>query len=157
LLLLSIQSLFPRITATDISSISHLESSYGGGKIVAEPSLSEYVSLYAPSLSDSLVTSLYYENLPKGSIMPDALRFLMLDKSLDKRKFIADSNISYIILNYEDFALRDSGKLSEENYLDKVYSLSYYANCPFPFLGKQFAPACNYDSTEILKVNTPEK
>lgn len=78
----------------------------------------------------------------------------MIDKSLDDRKFIADSNISYLILNYEDFALRDAKRFYEKGYFDKIYSLGYYSKCPMPFLGKELGYACYYNSTEILVVNS---
>ncbi len=151
---ISCQILFPKITQTDSHAINFLENNSGQGNIIAEPSFSEYIRIKAPSLSDRLVSSLYYENLAKESIMHNTLLFLMLDSSLDEQAYLLQSGASHLILNYEDFAVRNAELFYEKPYLDKVYSLNYYNNCPFPFISRQTAYACYENKTEIFRVNS---
>lgn len=154
-LVFSSQVLFPRITREDFSAIRFLENNFTGeGRILAESSLSEYLRITAPSLSPFLLTTLYYENLARESSTGKALRFLMLGKnSDDSEKFFQDSNASFLLLNYEDFAARESLVFNEKKYFDKTYSLIYCIPCPFPFLGKETSFACGCNQTELLRKN----
>jgi hypothetical protein len=152
-LLVSCQTLFPRMTKTDVSAISFIEGYGAKGSIVAEPSLSGYIGIKAPQLSGRLITSLYYENIPEESMMPDALRFLMHDSSLDSRGFLRKADASLLVFNYEDLLVRGTGRFRSLPYLDKIYSLSYYNRCPLPFIGKGMSYACYTNETEVFEVN----
>ena len=78
----------------------------------------------------------------------------MLDSSLDEQSYLSQADASHLILNYEDFAVRNAELFYNKPYLDKIYSLNYYTSCPFPFIGKQTAYACYENKTEIFRVNS---
>lgn len=148
------QSVFPRINKLDLNAIKFMEeiNKESEGTILAAPSFAEYFRIYT-ALDPLLLTSLYFENAREDSFLGDGLKYLSNDETLDEGRFVKESNLKFIITNFEDARVRGTLFLEEKTYLDKIYSLEYYQNCPLAFLPAQSGYACGWNKTQILKIN----
>ncbi len=145
------QVVFPRINKLDLNAIKFVEEANreSDGTILAAPSLAEYFRIYT-ALDPLLLTSLYFENVREDSFLADSLRYLSNDEALDEDRFVKESNLQFIITNFEDSRIRGTDFLGGKTYLNKIYSLEYHQNCPFFFLPPTAGYDCGWVKTQIF-------
>lgn len=153
-IVVSLQIMYPRINKPDLFAIDFLENDaeHSSGTILCGPSFSEHIR-HNSGLDRRLLTSLYFENTRKESFLGESLLFMINESFLDENKFISESNMRYFITNFEDDVVRGTNQFAEADYFDKIYSLEYYQQCPFPFLPRVAGYACGWNKTQILKIN----
>lgn len=148
-ILLTAQLLYPRMNSIDKNAINFLESNSNDSKILAAPAFSEYLKYYT-ELDNRLLTGLYFENISLSTDFEKALEFLS-GRSTDPGKFLEDADVGYILINFEDAGARGTDFIYTLESIDKVYSLSYYQNCPFAFMPKLASYACFEQETAVFR------
>ncbi|MFH1225571.1 MAG: STT3 domain-containing protein [Candidatus Diapherotrites archaeon] len=151
----SFQILFPSVNKVDAHAMEFLEARAGHGErtIIAEPSMAEYMRL-GTSLDPLLLTSLYFENTRKETVLGETLDFLAgAQTPAQERGFLQKSRAGFIITNFKDDVERGSAqRFAGADYLDKIYSLAYGERCPFP-LPQGIAYDCGRMETNIYEIN----
>ncbi|MFH1895702.1 MAG: hypothetical protein ABIJ74_03980 [archaeon] len=147
---LSFQGFYPSTQKQDFSSMKFLEEFTQTGSILAEPSFSEHLR-NSTALDERILTSLYFENAGKKSFLKQSLQYLTYQKTDDDKKFFEESNLRFIVFNFEDKAVRNTEEIEAEKVFDKIYSMKYFKECVFGENAISFA--CGWNETEILKYN----
>ncbi|MBU2476840.1 hypothetical protein KKG83_05195, partial [Candidatus Micrarchaeota archaeon] len=62
-----------------------------------------------------------------------------------------ESNLRFIVFNFEDKAVRNTEEIEEKETFNKIYSAKYYRNCLIQ--SKEISFACGWNETEILEYN----
>ena len=120
-LVMSFQGFYPSTQKEDVYSMKFLEDFTENGAILAEPSFSEHMRNQT-ILDKRILTSLYFENTGKNSFLKESLHYLTFQKIENEKKFFEESDLRFIVFNFEDNAVRNTKKIEEKEYFDKIYS-----------------------------------
>jgi hypothetical protein len=148
---MSFQGFYPSAQKEDFHSMKFLEEFTKNGSILAEPSFSEHIrnSTFIPE--NRILTSLYFENTGKNSFLKESLQYLTFQKIENEKEFFEESNLRYIVFNFEDKAVRNTKEITSKETFNKIYSAKYYRNCLIQ--SKEISFACGWNETEILEYN----
>jgi hypothetical protein len=147
--LVSTQIVYSKVTLMDLRAISFIESQEPNGMVLAEPTMSEAIMNYSPRLKDKVLTSLFFEGFSENALQEKALTFL--GNKNPNQDFIKESKTEFLLLNFEDEKVRGIKKFENLSYLDKVFSLNYYGNCPFMVLPAIQGFACGFKEVIVYK------
>ncbi len=148
-LFMSFNGFYPSAQKQDFTAMKFLENTEKGS-ILAEPSFSEHMR-NTTGLADRILTSLYFENAGKKSFLKESLHYLTFQEIENEKEFFEESNLRYIIFNFEDKAMRNTEKIEAKETFNKIYSMKYYKKCLIE--NKTIAFACRWNETEILEYN----
>jgi len=152
-LLSAFQVAYPKTTALDLHAISWLEAKNPAGNVLCDPTFSEEIA-NRTSLSGKIMTALQFETLTENNFVEASLMYLGNIPLEDEPRYVRESGMQYILLNFEDEKVRGTSHLDEKPYLDKVYSLRYYQPCPFDMLPVTQGFDCGFLETKILEAKT---
>jgi len=129
--------IFPRIHKIEINSLKWLEKNYDGKKILAEPSLGEYIIYFTDINKEKISNKLFYER--KERIEDKAIKCMLYLRENDCK------NYGLWIRNFEDdyFRKLDEKKLKKK--FSKIYSLKSKSLCLIKGID------CNDMQTYVLK------
>ncbi|MFA4908004.1 MAG: hypothetical protein WC602_07045 [archaeon] len=142
---------YSRISAVDVKAIDYASNNlWQNKKVLAEPSMSGYFSYYTGK-KNSVLTSLYFENTSQNSPMPGGLEYLMTQGKKGGNEYLSDSNVQFILLNYEDATARGTAAYAGNPQIDKAFEVGYRENCPFWFLPQAYS--CGELEAKVLRFN----
>ncbi len=154
-IVMSFQLVYPKLQAPDFKAIDFLEvrARSDAGGIVAEPSLGQWIAFRRPSLANRVLTSLHFEAAGGRNGFGAALNFLRAPSAETAAPLHALQGLraKYVVVNYEDAALRDVKAIEAVPNLNKVYSVEYFTGCPFPFLPQLWGISCGWNEAEVLE------
>lgn len=152
-LVMCFQGFYPSTKKQDFHSMEFLEEFTEKGSILAEPSFSEHMR-NKTELDERILTSLYFENTGKNSFLKESLTYLTFQEIENEKEFFEKSGLRFIVLNFEDKAVRNTEKIEEKEIFNKIYSMKYYRKCLIQ--NKEISFACGMNETEILEYNEYE-
>jgi hypothetical protein len=140
--------IFPKTSKIDLNAFKFLENTEKGS-ILVEPSAGEF--LRNKNIQEKrILTSLYFENEGKNSFLQESIKTLVNQKI--SKEFAKKTNLKYILLNFEDQALRGTSNYNENKNLNKIFTINYSFNCLLP-LSKKIAIFCGKNETKIFAFN----
>ncbi|MBU2476725.1 hypothetical protein KKG83_04605, partial [Candidatus Micrarchaeota archaeon] len=126
---MSFQGFYPSAQKEDFYSMEFLQDFTQEGAILAEPSFSEHIRNSTLIEENRILTSLYFENAGNNSFLKESLHYLTFQGIENEKKFFEESNLRFIVFNFEDKAVRNTEEIEEKETFNKIYSAKYYRNC----------------------------
>lgn len=151
-LFVSTNTMFPAISKNDVHAFEALEKleKNDPGRVLAQPSLAEFARANY-GYGDSFLTSLYFENPSEEEFLEESLKYLSGQSLENEEEYFEKTGAKYVLLNFEDSALRGTEKFEEKNFLNKVYAVSFKNSCIGGIFGKTAGFDCGENEAKIFK------